>query len=88
VAGSIQDVYVNLLLDRVREERFPSPEHLNRIEASLRTPEELREYVLVLLDRVEDMKRPSPTILDRIERLAALEQRALRQRDPATTRSS
>ncbi len=79
MAGSLQDVYVNLLLDRVREDRFPSPEHLNRIEASLRTPEDLREYVLALLDRVEGVKRPSPAILDRIERLAALEEKALRQ---------
>jgi hypothetical protein len=75
VTGTLQDVYVNLLMDRVREERFPHPEHLDRIEASLRTPEELREYLGLLLSIVGRTKRPSPTMLDRLQRLAALERK-------------
>jgi hypothetical protein len=77
VAGSsVQDTYVRLLMDRVREERFPNPEHLDRIEASLRTPEQLREYLVLLLDRVTAMKHPSTAMLNRIQRFAAMEQNA------------
>jgi hypothetical protein len=77
VAGSsVQDMYVRLLMDRVREERFPNPDHLDRIEASLRTPEQLREYLVLLLDRVTAMKHPSTAMLNRIARFAAMEQNA------------
>jgi len=80
VAGaSLQDTYVRLLLDRVRDENFPNPEHLNRIEESLRTPDQLREYTAMLLQWVARTKHPSAAILDRIERFVSMEQRA-RQR--------
>ncbi len=74
--SSVQDTYVRLLMDRVREERFPNPDHLDRIEASLRTPEQLREYLVLLLDRVTAMKHPSTAMLNRIQRFAAMEQNA------------
>ena len=72
--SSLQDIYVRLLLDRVREEKFPNPEHLDRIEAALTTPDELREYVVLLLDKVSGMKYPSPALLDRLQRFAAMQQ--------------
>jgi hypothetical protein len=74
--ASLQDMYVRLLLDRVRDENYPNPEHLDRIEGSLRTPDQLREYVVMLLAWVQRTKRPSPALLDRIERFVTLEQRA------------
>jgi len=77
--SSLQDVYVGLLLDRVRDEKFPNPEHLDRIEASLSTPQQLRKYIELLLEKVADMRRPSPAILDRLQRFAALE-RTTRQK--------
>jgi hypothetical protein len=67
---SLRDVYVELLLDRVREERFPNPDHLDRIEAAVRSPEQVVAYVEVLLSKVEGMRYPSGAILDRIQRLA------------------
>jgi hypothetical protein len=73
VAGSpLQEAYVELLLDRVREESYPNPEHLNRIEAAIRTPEQLAAYLEVLLSRVEAMPHPSPSMLDRIARFVAM----------------
>ena len=74
--ASLQDNYVRLLLDRVRDENFPNPEHLNRIEASLRTPDQLREYLGMLLKWVESTKYPSSALLDRLERFVSMEQRA------------
>jgi hypothetical protein len=71
VAGtSIRDVYVELLLDRVRQENFPNPDHLDRIEATVRSPEQVVAYVEVLLSKVEGLRYPSGAILDRIQRLA------------------
>lgn len=67
---SIRDVYVELLLDRVRQENFPNPDHLDRIEATVRSPEQVVAYVEVLLSKVEGLRYPSGAILDRIQRLA------------------
>ncbi len=67
---SIRDVYVELLLDRVRQENFPNPDHLDRIEATVRSPEQMLAYIEVLLSKVEGTRYPSGAILDRIQRLA------------------
>jgi dTDP-glucose 4,6-dehydratase len=69
---SLQDMYVRVLLDRVGQETFPNPEHLDRIEAALRTPEQL--YLELRLTWVGGMKRPSSALLDRIEHLAAVQE--------------
>jgi hypothetical protein len=72
VAGSsLRETYVDLLLDRVREERFPNPDHLDRIEAAVRSPEQITEYALLLLSKVEGTRYPSGAILDRLDRLAS-----------------
>jgi hypothetical protein len=71
VAGtSLRDIYVDLLLDRVRQENFPNPDHLDRIEATVQSPEQVVAYVELLLSKVEGMRHPSGAILDRIQRLA------------------
>jgi hypothetical protein len=67
---SLRDLYVELLLDRVRQENFPNPDHLDRIEATVRSPEQVVAYVEVLLSKVEGLRYPSGAILDRIQRLA------------------
>jgi hypothetical protein len=68
--ASLRDTYVELLLERVRNERFPNPEYLDRIEASIQNPEQAREYVDMLF-RWAAVPYPSGEILDRIERLVA-----------------
>jgi hypothetical protein len=73
VAGSsIRNAYVDLLLDRVRQEKYPNPDHLDRIEASAKTPEQLVAYVEVLMSRVEGMEHPSSSILNRLQRFAEM----------------
>jgi hypothetical protein len=73
VAGSsLNEAYVDLLPDRVREERFPNPDHLDRIEAAVGSPEQVIEYALLLLSKVEGTRHPSGAILDRLDRLANL----------------
>jgi hypothetical protein len=67
---SLREIYVELLLDRVREENFPNPDHLDRIEATVRSPEQIVAYMEVLLSKVAGLRYPSGAILDRIQRLA------------------
>lgn len=69
---SIRDAYVEVLLDRARQEKYPNPDHLDRIEASAKSPEQLVAYMELLLSRVEGMERPSSAILDRLQRLAEM----------------
>jgi hypothetical protein len=68
----IRHMYVALLLDRVGQESYPNPEHLDRIEACVQSPDQLREYVELLLDRVQQTKYPSTAMLDRVQRLAMM----------------
>jgi hypothetical protein len=68
---SAHDTYVELLFDKVRDDRFPSGELLDRIEAALTTRAQAEEYLQMLVGKVEECRYPSHQLLDRIERLAA-----------------
>lgn len=72
--------YVEMLMDHVRRDRFPSVDQLNRIEAAL-TPLTAGDYIEMLLDKISEEKFPSPPMLDRIESVAARlpDRRQLRQ---------
>ena len=70
--SSLREIYVELLLDRVRQENYPNPDHLDRIEATVRSREQIVEYAGVLLSKVERTRYPSGAILDRLDRLAKL----------------
>ena len=65
----LQQRYLDLLMERVSEDRYPSHQLLDRIESSFWTPEQLAEYVEVLLDKVDESWYPSHQLLDRIERI-------------------
>jgi hypothetical protein len=62
--------YVEMLMERVREEDFPSNDHLNRIEEML-TPDTVDDYLAVLFEKVEETQFPSVSMLDRIEALTS-----------------
>jgi hypothetical protein len=64
-----QGWFVELLMDKVRRDRFPSVTHLDLIEGSL--PDEMVEsYLEVLMDKVAQDPVPSVTMLRRIQRVA------------------
>ena len=71
-ASSIRDVYLEMLLDRVREESYPNPDHMDRIEGLAQSPEQVMSYLEVLFSKLEGTRYPSSAILDRIERYAVL----------------
>jgi hypothetical protein len=65
----VQGILVQLLLDKVRETRYPSPTHLDLIEASI-PPAMIPDYVEVLVEKVTQDTHPSLSHLRRLQRVA------------------
>ena len=73
MSGSeIQERYVLMLMEKVRQDRFPSADYMNRIENSLGNSEQLEAYVELLFEKIETLRFPSLSMLDRIQRLVAM----------------
>ncbi len=66
-----QQRYFDGLMERIREDRYPSHELLDRIEASFATSEQVVAYVDLLVDKMEESWYPSKQVMDRIHRLLA-----------------
>jgi hypothetical protein len=62
--------YMEMLMERVREDEFPSNDHLDRIEELL-TPDTVDDYFEFLMEKVEDAQWPNVSMLDRIEALTS-----------------
>lgn len=65
-----QQRYFDVLTQRVRADRYPSLDLLDRIEACLATDEQLADYVNLLIDKMHETRYPSKDIMDRIQRMA------------------
>jgi hypothetical protein len=68
--ASAHAAYMELLMDKVREDRYPSGELMDRIEAGMASREQAEEYLEVLMEKAGESRYPSKQMLDRIERLA------------------
>lgn len=68
----LQERYLELLLERVRDERYPSHQLLDRIESSIWTSEQLIEYVEMLIEKANEARYPSHQLLARTERMLRL----------------
>lgn len=68
----LQQRYFDILIERVRNDRYPSGQLLDRIEAALYTPEQYAEYVEVLIMKADESWYPSGQILDRVHRMMTL----------------
>jgi hypothetical protein len=64
---ALQERLADVLIGRVRQDRFPSPTLMNRIEGSLRTREQVEEWAEVLIEKIESTRFPSRTAIDRVE---------------------
>ncbi|MDX6658407.1 MAG: hypothetical protein QOH62_3200 [Solirubrobacteraceae bacterium] len=73
---TLQERYVEQLMERVREDRYPSHQLMDRIEAAFWTTDQIVEYVDLLLDKVDETWYPSLEMLDRIQRIMARTARA------------
>jgi hypothetical protein len=68
--AAAQQRYYETVLDYIRADRYPSGELMDRLEATISTPEQVDEYLEVLFDNVQSCRYPSKQMLDRIARLA------------------
>ena len=57
-----------LLIDRIRQDRYPSSSMMDMVEQGLRF-EDVRDYVEVLMEKIEQDKFPSIPMMRRLERL-------------------
>ena len=65
---SPNDRYLELLFDKVREDRYPSGDLLDRIAVQVRTQSEAAAYLELLYEKIENDHYPSGGMLDRIHR--------------------
>jgi hypothetical protein len=70
--ASRQQRYYDILMERVRDDRYPSPQLLNRLESTMFSSEQMVDYVDMLLEKVDDSWYPSGQLLDRIDRMLRL----------------
>jgi hypothetical protein len=68
----MQQRYHDLLMERVRNDRFPSHQLLDRIETSMYTAEQIIEYVDMLLEKIDESWYPSHQMLNRVQRILAV----------------
>lgn len=61
------DRYIQVLLDHIAADRYPSGELMDRVEILL-DREHIDDYLELLFERVESDRYPSKQLLDRIAR--------------------
>ena len=67
---SLRERFVQILIDRIRAEPYPSLAHMDLLEATVTSPDQLVEYLDALMDKVESTRFPSLTMMRRIQRIA------------------
>jgi hypothetical protein len=69
--ASTQERYLATLMERVRQDRYPSHQLLDRIEAALFTSEQVTEYCELLLEKIDESWYPSGQLMNRLQRMLA-----------------
>jgi hypothetical protein len=69
---TIRERFVDLLLERVKADPYPSRLHMDMLEATLSDPDQVVEYLEALIEKVENTRFPSHTMLERIQRIVAM----------------
>jgi len=65
----LRDEYVEALLDRITQVRYPSHELIERAENIVYKREQAERLVAYLISTVDGVRYPSHQIMDRIERI-------------------
>jgi hypothetical protein len=65
----LREAYIDALLDRITETRYPSAELLDRAENLVFTPEQAERLVRYLVATVKGVRYPSHQLADRLERI-------------------
>jgi len=67
--ATVQQHYFDVLMHRVRNDKYPSHQMMDRIEVALATSDQVAEYVDTLIAKVDETWYPSWDMLDRIQRM-------------------
>ena len=70
MANALEERFAEVLLDKVRNDMYPSGTQMDMLE-SLASPQVLLEFVLHLMDRIEAEAHPSVPMMQRASRLMA-----------------
>jgi hypothetical protein len=68
---NLRERFVQILIDRIRAEPYPSLAQMDLLEATVTSPDQLVEYLDALMDKVESTRFPSLTMMRRIQRIAS-----------------
>jgi hypothetical protein len=68
---NFRERFVQILLDRIRAEPYPSLAQMDLLEATVTSPDQLAEYLEALMEKVETTRFPSLTMMRRIQRIAS-----------------
>jgi hypothetical protein len=66
INNDLRSQILEYLLQRIRDDRFPSSTMLDMAEKALRDGEELQEYTGILLGKVRDDAYPSMDLMRRL----------------------
>jgi hypothetical protein len=66
---TVQQHYFDVLMHRVRNDKYPSHQLMDRIEVALATSDQVAEYIEMLISKVDETWFPSHQMLDRIQRM-------------------
>jgi hypothetical protein len=66
MANEIQAAYAEVLLNRIRQDMFPSATHMDMFEA-VAPPQQLGQYLAHLMERIESEPHPSISMMRRVE---------------------
>ena len=79
-ATVVREQITEQLLRKLEGSRFPHAPLMNRIEARIKTRDELERYVEVLVAKLEDTDFRSEAMLDRIDRILGMLERSASRR--------
>jgi hypothetical protein len=65
----LQEEYIDVLLDRITQSRYPSHELLERAENLVLTRAQAERLVQYLIATVDNVRYPSHQMMDRVERI-------------------
>jgi hypothetical protein len=65
----LREKYMEALLDRITEARYPSHELIERAENLAFTKEQAERLVAYLIRTIEGVRYPSHQLMDRVERI-------------------
>jgi hypothetical protein len=68
---NLRERFVQILLDRIRAEPYPSLAQMDLLESTVTSPDQLAEYLEALMEKVESTQFPSLTMMRRIQRIAS-----------------